>query len=88
MQFFTENSLYEVDVGNKLIRRVSGKYDPTPRQGADGGWKHYVELNNLHKGQCALIVWNILEDGTKQATLTSEITQIESTVEEFKVFIN
>ena len=88
MQFFTENSLYDVDLEKKQIRRLTGVRDPTPRQGRDGEWKTYVSISNIAVKECALIVWNILEDGTKQATLTSTITGVDSTVEEFKTLIN
>ena len=88
MQFFTENSLYEVDLNSNMIRRLTGSKDPTPRQGKDGEWKHFVSISNIEINTCALIVWAITEDGTNQATMTSPITKIDSTVEEFKTLNN
>jgi hypothetical protein len=34
-------SKYEVDTDNKRIRRLTGKNEPTRRQGVDGNWRNY-----------------------------------------------
>lgn len=60
MLFYTvSGSAYEVDSVNKRIRRLSGKANPTPRQGKDGEWRNYAELHPapLKVGESALIVW-------------------------------
>lgn len=69
MRFTTQSgSVYEVDVTNKKIRRLSGTTDPTPRQGEDGEWKSYEDFGSLTEilignkgkltiGESAVIVW-------------------------------
>lgn len=59
MKFETlSGSVYEVDKARKLIRRLSGKHDPTPRQGVDGLWKRYGSVSiELQKN--ATIIWDL-----------------------------
>jgi len=69
MKFITESgSVYQIDTANKKIRRLSGKNDPTPRQGADGEYKSYEGFGSLEEivagnegkltvGHSAIIVW-------------------------------
>lgn len=89
MRFTTASgSLYEVDFSQKRIRRLSGKNDPTPRQGADGEWKVYEEIssfsgveNEMVIGSPAIIVWNKSSSNMQlevKTTLTSDIVSIES----------
>ena len=76
MRFKTEtSSIYEVDSINKKIRRLEGVANPTPRQGLDGEWKPYLQLDNCSVGQQALITWRI-EDGIRKCTQTSLITEL------------
>lgn len=59
IQFTTEsNSIYQVDTNNKKIRRLSGKSNPTTRQGNDGEWKSYITLSPIVKGESVVIVWD------------------------------
>lgn len=59
MKFETlSGSVYEVDKARKLIRRLSGVKDPTPRQGVDGIWKRYESVSvELQKN--ATIIWDL-----------------------------
>jgi hypothetical protein len=74
MKFITRSgSLYQIDVANKKIRRLEGKANATPHQGADGEWKSYEAIGSptemlssapaeedkvkLAIGEGALIVW-------------------------------
>ena len=50
----TENSMYELDVENKQIRRLTGSRPPTFSQGEDGEYKTYLEI--LH-GPANCVPW-------------------------------
>jgi len=67
----TENSTYEIDESNRLVRRMYGVSVPTPRQGADGEWKAYREV--LTMGDGLLFVWGDNPDGTAKCTWTSKV---------------
>lgn len=67
----TENSTYEIDESNKLIRRVHGVNDPTQRQGEDGEWKEYLGI--MFTGGGILIQWGWNGDSSAKCTLTSNI---------------
>ena len=68
-KYITESgSVYQVDEQNKLVRRLSGNKNPTPRQGIDGEWKEYYEL---HVDKIMAIQWN--DKG--QCTFTSRIVK-------------
>ena len=69
----TENSIYEIDEDNRLIRRVSGLSSPTPRQGKDGEWKEYVSIEPFEGGM--LICWGTNPNGTAKCTWTSNIVK-------------
>ena len=83
----TRNSVYEVDTQNKRVRRMSGKDNPTPRQGADGAWRAYASIfpDPPTVGSELLIMWEpattpLLEgspEGAVPTTITSPITQID-----------
>jgi hypothetical protein len=76
--FTTENSQYEVDVENKRIRRLTGDYDPTTRQGADGVWKMFSVISEIQVGQPVLVGWE--HDSLNEilrSTLTSTVTTVE-----------
>ena len=77
MKFSTANSLYEVNPICRQIRRLNGVNDPTPRQGVDGEWKHYEELENLTVGKQALIIWEFV-GGVAKATETSVVVNINN----------
>lgn len=64
--YITESgSVYEVDHDNKRVRRLSGVKDPTPRQGKDGEWKTYVELNTELFPGCLFFIWEHPGKGTR-----------------------
>jgi hypothetical protein len=80
----TTGSLYEVDAVQQKVRRLSGVKDPQPRQGKDGEWRAYVDLQ-LKEGKCAVIFWDpattpLLEGspaGATPTTITSVVLKIE-----------
>jgi hypothetical protein len=51
----TRNSVYEINEGEKLIRRVSGANLPTLNQGEDGVWQSYLSIRINPAG--LLIEW-------------------------------
>lgn len=81
-------SMYEIDTGNKCIRRLQGKTDPTKRVGENSLWKRYSEISELKVGQGLIIVWaneKLLEETllnaeevllAKPMTYTSDIVSI------------
>ncbi len=69
-------SVYEIDRERKLIRRLSGSHAPTERQGADGEWKKYADMEGLSLGDRLLIIWNVANE-IRQCTQTSGIVKIE-----------
>lgn len=71
MKFTTENSTYEVDVQESRIRRLGGNADPTPRQGADGEWKHFVLITPIEPGQRVFVDWD-----AGHGTLLSEVQEV------------
>lgn len=94
MKFTTvSGSVYEADTTNKKIRRLTGKNDPTPRQGEDGQYKSYESLGSFPKalegkeeltvGQPAIIVWvqsehkALSDEGGVKTTFTSDVVSIE-----------
>jgi hypothetical protein len=81
IRYFTQNSIYEVDEANRLVRRVVGKNDPTPHQGPDEVWKSYQSLQVEPGG--ILIIWGI-NDGVLETTVTSPVTGHEEVDDEPK----
>ncbi len=72
-------SRYEVDPAHCRIRRLTGTHDPTPRQGPDGRWKHYVELGGPIEGVPMSIVWDVeVVDGRtrERGTVTSAVEEV------------
>jgi hypothetical protein len=64
MKFNTRSgSVYQVDTKNKQVRRLVGVFDPTPRQGADGQFRKFVDIvpNPIEVGKSVVFVWE-LED--------------------------
>lgn len=86
IRFKTETgSTYEADRARRLIRRLGNAEgrEPTERQGADGIWKSYADLD-LMLWQRALITWRYDETGLgriARTTLTSVVTEIEGFAE-------
>lgn len=73
MKFKTETgSVYEVDFWNKKFRRLSGEGSPTPRLGADGGWKDYHSISIPVVGEPTTVFWN----NNGKATMTSRLTEV------------
>lgn len=70
----TEFSAYEVDLGERRMRRLGGTSKPTPNQGTDGEWKSYTSLDVLH--DCMLIIWG-LDGSILRTTTTSRILAVE-----------
>lgn len=61
MRFTTESkSVYEVDLANKRMRRLSGEKDPTPRSGKDGEWKafEYIFPEKVEVGKSVIFGWD------------------------------
>ena len=85
MKFRTyTGSVYEVDQQGKRIRRLTGKNEPTSRQGKDNEWRAYNDLI-LNVGRSAWIFWDPkttpLLDGSlggSPTTVTSEVIEIIS----------
>ena len=64
MIVLTQNSTYEIDPERQRIRRLEGRNQPTPRQGADGEWKHYAAISPIMVGLPVRILWTVTE-GTR-----------------------
>lgn len=67
----TQNSVYEINESDKLIRRVHSNHEPTPRQGADGVWQSYRSLEWLRDG--LIIDWGDNPNGSAKCTWTSKV---------------
>ena len=76
-------SCYEVDREASKIRRLSGKNDPTSRQGQDGEWKPYEYLAPIVIGQGATIIWGsdtpLLPETKSLAALSSIVVPMTYT---------
>ena len=85
MKFRTyTGSVYEVDQQGKRIRRLTGKNEPTSRQGKDNEWRDYRELI-LTVGKSAWIFWDPkttplldgnVDENACPTTVTSEVIEI------------
>ena len=64
----TQNSVYEINDDDKLIRQISGITYPTPRQGEDGQWRSFTSIVPCANGM--LIIWS-----EEKCTLTSPISK-------------
>lgn len=62
----TQNSTYEINDDDKLIRRIRGVAEPTKRQGEDGQWQSFTSITPYEDG--LLINW-----AEERCTLTSPI---------------
>ena len=75
--FTTESgSIYELDIGNKRIRRMMGSSPPTPHQGADGQWFRYMAISPPEVGGYVNIVW-CWENSLLKTTMTSNVVHVE-----------
>lgn len=72
----TENSAYEFDQEQKLMRRLAGVNQPTNPLYPDGEWRSYDRIEGLAVGQRALIFY---EPGQGKAKLISTIRDIKGT---------
>lgn len=82
MKFTTESgSFYELDLAGRRMRRLEGKGPPTPRMGADGGWRDYLVISFPCVGARLLVSWCYL-NGVVQCTTTSPITRLDTTEED------
>ena len=76
LRFTTESgSVYEVDDANTRIRRLEGRHDATPRQGADGEWRVYHWISEVFLKDSVLIAW----DAVGKATMTSRVESLVMT---------
>jgi len=72
IRFFTENSEYELDEEKTRIRRVTGKFPPTPNQGDDGVWRTYDEISPIEEDVEPVIWW----DNSMKVTRLSVVKRI------------
>lgn len=86
LRFETESgSVYEVDILERRVRRLTGLNAPTPRVGKDGEWKTFTLVSSITPGAPVLFVWRFDEgpDQTSQwarSTVTSRV-QVVTAVE-------
>jgi hypothetical protein len=74
--FRTQNSSYEIDQEQKLVRRLAGLNPATNSQGLDGDWQPYDSIEGLDVGFRAVIRY----PGTPKVTITSRIREVEGEV--------
>lgn len=75
MFFSTLNSVYEVDLEEKRVRRIEGREAPTARQGPDGVWKTFDCVTEIKVGGPVLFSWGELNNVLK-TTLTSDVEKV------------
>lgn len=68
-------SRYELDEAGRRIRRLAGNAPPTVRQGQDGEWRQYKEINTPVPGAPVLIVWRYRGD-VAESTITSTVITV------------
>ncbi len=75
--FLTETgSRYELDAVCRQIRRLSGRHEPTPRQGKDGTWRRFEHVTTpVVPGETVDTVWRIV-DGIAEMTFTSRVVAV------------
>ena len=69
----TRNSVYELNIEDSLIRRVSGVNDPTPYQGLDGLWQE-ATVDAVVIGRSMVIRWAAC--GGLPTTVTSPVYEV------------
>lgn len=76
----TTSSIYEINLENKIIRRLMGVNAPTSRQEKDGEWKPFLDIFIPDVGQSFLIVWEYVEQEGRRTvfktTMSSPIKEI------------
>lgn len=77
MVFKTSNSIYQIDLLNKRIRKLESFLDPNNTTIDTDVWKHFCKITDPQIGQPTFIFWeskgfnkNIL------VTITSEVLEI------------
>lgn len=76
-RIITQDSTYEVDLGNCLIRRVKGVNPPTPNQGEDGKWRSYVQLAIVDNS--LMVVWGVDPSGDQVVVRRTWTSPIQAT---------
>ena len=80
MKFKTvTGSLYEIDLPNNRVRRLTGTKAVTNHQNDDGDWQDYLEVSEVKVGVGVFITWryDIVEGDTiARNTLTSDVAEI------------
>ena len=80
-RILTENSMYEVDRDNGLVRRVLGMNPTTEYIGTEGVWRPYHSAEIV--GDLLVIIWGYNPDkGALETTITSPVQEtytVEST---------
>lgn len=74
--FRTQNSAYEIDQEQKLIRRLSGTNRIVGNLGLDGEWQKYDCIVDVEVGKHAIIWYG---DHAKNQTITSAIREVVGT---------
>lgn len=73
VKFTTQTgSVYELDDAAKRVRRLTGRAEPTPRQGVDGRWRTYVDRTELRAGLPVVFAWSAHEGTTTSVVRTVE----------------
>lgn len=67
----TNNSVYEVDEGRRMIRRVEGVNPPTAKFTPDGEWRAYDSIGNWFPGR-KVVLWPDGSATTLSATVSEE----------------
>ena len=75
MLVITEYSTYEVDVEQRVCRRLSSVHEATPNQGKDAVWQEYHRMDPAipEVGVAMFIDW----DDAGRQTMTSLVERIE-----------
>ncbi|MDZ7577316.1 MAG: hypothetical protein U0904_03975 [Candidatus Nanopelagicales bacterium] len=90
-QVRTLNSVYELDLDSRRIRRMASDHEPTPHQSdtPDGAWKDCLDVAICDDG--LMIVWRVdHEDGLAitRRTFTSPIMSIDGPAPPFQGGLN
>lgn len=76
IRFWTENSVYEIDLSRSLMRRLAGTHEPTTNQGADRRWRALCATSPIRVGNPVLTTWDDLDDHVVRRTITSPVVGI------------
>lgn len=75
----TRNSVYEVDLEGRRVRRLTGDIDPTPEQGRDGEWRRAEVISTPEVGEKIVIVWSAevsRDDAHAHTSVTSTVQDV------------